>query len=604
MVHADLRGGEGEGGASDASTAPLTAERVLPWLSATPFVSPLYLDALNPHEFMDFIIAKTKTGSEEHQFDKEAYDRLRFSLEYLFALAGAKMTKSFNKELGYYYRGLNHVSGHLFTNVFAPQRKARYSFELYRAMSAQLMQETGTDSVFMHTLLVLSWNLNGRGGDAASTRFADMTWRGDTLMVTRDGQGQPKHVYANPTDPMVCPILSLGVYFATVGLTDGGDRLFPGSNLGSRLNHMLTGLIEGDGELVKAALALHDKKPDFGPHSLRTGANGHTTRCAYSTPMNVGKVLRPKLVKLPWMPVPGEDEIGNEDVRDQLEGRFICGLPFDKPSSFATLPPFFRSASSRTVTSAVRACFPRAPASLRVICQFALASLCHHAGYLREDLPPEHPVFSCALFSESDMLRELRQEVVCRVHEPTDRLHPTGIPQYVARIVDIERSAVGVVREYAQVREAFTNAVREAIRRRYGSDSSDSDAEIESLDQETLPTGWSRGSAASALRAPLSHQLEEQEPSPFVARNLPFKHEAQELARREEAAATSRLPEGVQTIKQEPMERRGQEAAVGGLAAHPSHPFVKQEPLGETRPRRQGRGDPPTAVKRQRREGS
>ncbi|ETP53806.1 hypothetical protein F442_01318 [Phytophthora nicotianae P10297] len=36
----------------------------------------------------------------------------------------------------------------------------------------------------------------------------------------------PRHVYANPTIPEICPVLALGIYFSVFGF-DGDGKLFP-----------------------------------------------------------------------------------------------------------------------------------------------------------------------------------------------------------------------------------------------------------------------------------------------------------------------------------------------------------------------------------------
>ncbi|ETO70547.1 hypothetical protein F444_12970 [Phytophthora nicotianae P1976] len=39
----------------------------------------------------------------------------------------------------------------------------------------------------------------------------------------------PRHIYANPLRPELCPVLALAVFWATTSF-GGDDRLFPGSN--------------------------------------------------------------------------------------------------------------------------------------------------------------------------------------------------------------------------------------------------------------------------------------------------------------------------------------------------------------------------------------
>ena len=68
-----------------------------------------------------------------------------------------------------------------------------------------------------------------------------MEWGQDTLRIyfahqKNDQEGtkkrDPRHVYANPLDPAVCPILSLALYLATYppSSKDNETCLFPGKS--------------------------------------------------------------------------------------------------------------------------------------------------------------------------------------------------------------------------------------------------------------------------------------------------------------------------------------------------------------------------------------
>ena len=67
-----------------------------------------------------------------------------------------------------------------------------------------------------------------------------MRWFDDALGVyilvqnnqAAEKQKDPKHCYANPQNPAICPILSLGVYLLTERNEDEGMQLFPGGGDG------------------------------------------------------------------------------------------------------------------------------------------------------------------------------------------------------------------------------------------------------------------------------------------------------------------------------------------------------------------------------------
>jgi hypothetical protein len=87
------------------------------------------------------------------------------------------------------------------------------------------MRETN-DGVFAHTFLVLTWNLGCRVNNTVNIQFKDIVWSHhfDCFQVhfshsTTDPMGDdrayPRHIFANPIDPIVCPVLLIGMYFSS-----------------------------------------------------------------------------------------------------------------------------------------------------------------------------------------------------------------------------------------------------------------------------------------------------------------------------------------------------------------------------------------------------
>ena len=93
------------------------------------------------------------------------------------------------------------------------------------------------DAVFAHTFLLLSWNLICRAGNTASICLAHMEFGDDCLKIyfaqmkndqAAERPKDPRHVFANPLKPAICPLLSLGIYFLLEGFEAQGNRLFHG----------------------------------------------------------------------------------------------------------------------------------------------------------------------------------------------------------------------------------------------------------------------------------------------------------------------------------------------------------------------------------------
>ena len=104
-------------------------------------------------------------------------------------------------------------------------------------------------ATFAVCFVALCWNLIQRSETIANINLEHMSWTDDHLNVstpkTKNHQtGEraeeldvQKHVYANPQNPFMCPILILAVYFFTSDRQ--GSRLFPGANQETTFGNIL-----------------------------------------------------------------------------------------------------------------------------------------------------------------------------------------------------------------------------------------------------------------------------------------------------------------------------------------------------------------------------
>jgi hypothetical protein len=90
----------------------------------------------------------------------------------------------------------------------------------YKYVSGEFLRSDHKEHLVGHAILVLSWNLISRVSNTVSIHMNHLSWHGDALVVElcqhRNGDainkaGRPRHVYANPLQPEICPILALGV---------------------------------------------------------------------------------------------------------------------------------------------------------------------------------------------------------------------------------------------------------------------------------------------------------------------------------------------------------------------------------------------------------
>jgi hypothetical protein len=81
--------------------------------------------------------------------------------------------------------------------------------------------------------------------------------------------------------------------------------------------------------------------------------------------------------------------------------------------NFAILPPRFKASSNNEfLFDALRTCFPTLNSNIFNVGKFALASLVHHAEYLREVLPPNHVIFETILFRNSQLFSALKEMII------------------------------------------------------------------------------------------------------------------------------------------------------------------------------------------------
>ncbi len=105
--------------------------------------------------------------------------------------------------------------------------KGHITFEGFVALATYALckQDGRPGSMFPHLFITLSWNLFSRSHSVASLMYVHIGWESDALVITvprhkGDQEGAriyPIHVYANPLQPEVCPILSLAIYIFTMG---------------------------------------------------------------------------------------------------------------------------------------------------------------------------------------------------------------------------------------------------------------------------------------------------------------------------------------------------------------------------------------------------
>jgi hypothetical protein len=106
-------------------------------------------------------------------------------------------------------------------NGDADPGKLPLSFSGYRMLARYALchAKTGKQTLLVHSYLILCWNLMARSNTVFSLLWNNFGWSGDCLTIlyeksktNQEGENRvPRHVYANPDDPVICQILALGI---------------------------------------------------------------------------------------------------------------------------------------------------------------------------------------------------------------------------------------------------------------------------------------------------------------------------------------------------------------------------------------------------------
>lgn len=183
------------------------------------------------------------------------------------------------------------------------------SFQSFTYLSEQFLRHSDQkECIFGHLFFVLCWNLMCRASNTESICLSHIGWDEDSLCIyfahqKNDQLGEkprdPRHIYANPLIPQVCPVLSLGIYLICFPPIDNTIRLFEGSCLlkiiGSKQYERFRQLmlrvaseIDVKDELNNQGIEIED----LGTHSMRKGAATYCSSGSTSCPSSTSVHLR------------------------------------------------------------------------------------------------------------------------------------------------------------------------------------------------------------------------------------------------------------------------------------------------------------------------
>ena len=302
----------------------------------TAFISSL-VDFENPDDETPF--------NSEVPIDSKGLSTLesyRSALHKYFEEMKVHQTETYKMEMKMLFGGLgrNHADNQQANGKQTGKDHMQHSF--MEACASEGMK-LPTNAIFFVCYLLLVWNLMSRTNNIAMLVLSHLSWVDDALCVdcfiTKSDQtakkATSKHIYANPRNPVICPITNLGMYLMTAPqpASDATSHfLFPGAKQAGRFLCILKSVIL----LAAALVSIVVNVARIGAHSLRKGSVTYATSGSTAAPSIVAILLRAG-----WSLQGVESRYFRfEAAMDQFLGRVITGLNLNS-GSFAILPPFF-----------------------------------------------------------------------------------------------------------------------------------------------------------------------------------------------------------------------------------------------------------------------
>lgn len=294
----------------------------------------------------------------------------------------------------------------------------------------------------------MSWNLMARSINTAGLAYEHISMKDDALVInfavtksdqTGEKNGADKHVYGNYLNPIVCPILSLGILFFFVGPTD--EHMIYGKGAAGKFSDMLTGLVTSDSSFAQQ-LGAHDRK-DIGTHSFRKGS------ATYASSHTSGPSMASIFLRAGWNLGVQGSYVFQGAGSDHMLGRYLAGLPDDKVA-FTALPLHFHAECESDYMSDLANLteMDKWPLGFRAVIPFLAAAVVYHEDFLRDLLGPTHAVFQAAIF-HGGFTRKYKSKVILAHRHCTCGcgLRAGGVPPHVLSMsmaVDTQAEVAGL----------------------------------------------------------------------------------------------------------------------------------------------------------------
>jgi hypothetical protein len=288
---------------------------------------------------------------------------------------------------------------------------------------------------------------------------------------TGEKEGE-KHVYGNPLNPQICPILSMAVWVFTrtfVQLNEDSLRLFDGHTPNKRFEKMFERILR----MIEPGSVLFSIIKELGPHSERKGSG--TFVLSLSTAISAIAVF----LRAGW-------SVGNVQDRyifmgagsDQLVGRAVSGLPINS-IEFGTLPPHFKRDENEFLKETIKWAnilpgYDNLPAGFKECIPYFLASIVYHHEFLEMKLDKNHPLFKTTVYARrfivdtntpTTLIQYLSGKVVTGVMScPHTQMIATGVPPHLSLLAGMAKLEAAIDKMSTEL-SAKLNAIPDEVKR-------------------------------------------------------------------------------------------------------------------------------------------
>jgi hypothetical protein len=419
----------------------------------------LHLDAVLPEDFMNFVrsLRHKKHGTF---LGKSAYGNKRSALFHLFRMHNkVGFSEDFQVELGNLYWGFyrrvqqystKEVPGNQGNAEGNVQHKAHQegkeplSVAAYTAICRWFFEWGTIDGLFGWLFTVLSWNLACRSKNTALIRLHEITWASSFHCykikfghMKNDQSGADAkyscHLYANPLEPLVCPVYLLALYFSCCINTPQvyNGFLFPGHDQHQRYSVMLQRLLDTKVDEVKS---LGYNPGDIGTHSIRKGA------ITYLSSLVGGPPMAAVCLRAGWTMGKVKDIYMRYVASgDQFTGQSLSVLPILLPE-FAASPPHFTESYKEWAGGLIALQFPMISdvSHLQRLCLMCLASTFYHKDWLNSRGSNHVAQIASILLHDNAIVEKIgtkKSNMVTVLFPWNDKEHAySGIPPHVTTL--------------------------------------------------------------------------------------------------------------------------------------------------------------------------